>query len=130
MKAKSSTILRQAQDQTARKNNVSKAVFCQIWLTVGSKDEADKIANTLLVKHLIACARQIPVESYFWWKGRKEHSKEVLLQMESRNDLFNQIEKEVTKLHSYDTFVLESTTVDKISKSASDWLLKELADEA
>jgi periplasmic divalent cation tolerance protein len=100
--------------------------FCQIWLTVGSKEEADKIANTLLVKHLVACVRQIPVSSDYWWKGKINHSDEVLLQMESREDLFEQVEKEVAKLHTYDTFVLESTPISIISKSAGAWLKSEL----
>jgi len=63
----------------------------------------------------------MPVSSDFRWKAKIEHSDEVLLQMESREDLFEQVEKEVAKLHSYDTFVLESTPVDKISKKAEKW---------
>jgi periplasmic divalent cation tolerance protein len=108
---------------------VSDSKFCQIWLTVGNRTEADKIANALLVKHLVACVRQVPVESDFWWQGKKDHSKEILLQMESRQDLFEQIEKEVAKLHNYGTFVLESTPVRQISKSAAQWLSEELQSE-
>lgn len=100
--------------------------FCQLWLTVGSKEEADKIANTLLVKHLVACVRQIQLNSDFRWRGKIESSKEMLLQMESREGLFTQVEAEVAKLHSYDTFVLEATPVSKISKSAKNWLKSEL----
>jgi len=65
--------------------------FCQLWLTVGSKEEADKIANTLLVKHLVACVRQIPVSSDFLRQGKQEHSDEVLLQMESALELFDEV---------------------------------------
>ncbi|MBI2285614.1 divalent-cation tolerance protein CutA [Candidatus Saccharibacteria bacterium] len=100
--------------------------YYQLWLTVGSKEEADKIANTLLFKHLVACVRQIPVSSDFWWKGKIDHSNEILLQMESREDLFSQVEMEVAKLHSYSTFVLETTPVSAISKSAEKWLKSEL----
>ena len=100
--------------------------FCQLWLTVGSKKEADKIANTLLVKHLVACVRQMPVSSDFWWHGKQEHSEEVLLQMESALELFDAVEKEVAKLHRYDTFVLEATPVSQISQSAANWLKTEL----
>ncbi len=117
--------------------------FCQLWLTCADKKEADKIANTLLVKHLVACVRQMPVSSDFWWKGEAEysgaesfeasakedkieHTKEVLLLMESREDLFGQVEAKVAKLHSYNTFVLEATPISKISKKAAAWLKREL----
>jgi uncharacterized protein involved in tolerance to divalent cations len=46
--------------------------------------------------------------------------------MDSRLDLFDQIESEVAKLHSYDTFVLTSVPVTKISKKALAWMEKEL----
>jgi periplasmic divalent cation tolerance protein len=100
--------------------------LCQVWLTCADKKEADKITNALLVKHLVACVRQIPTTSDYHWRGKIEHSDEVLLQMESRLENFNQIEAEVKKLHSYDTFVLEATPVSQISKKAEVWLEKEL----
>lgn len=103
-----------------------KANFCQLWLTCKDKAEADKIGNTLLVKHLVACVRQMPVSSNFWWQGKMNHSEEVLLQMESQTENFAKIEAEVAKLHSYSTFVLEATAVSHISKSAAKWLAEEL----
>ena len=48
------------------------------------------------------------------------------MMMESRADLFDEVEAEVAKLHSYDTFVLEATPVTAISKSAAAWLKREL----
>lgn len=102
------------------------ASFCQLWLTVGSKAEADKIGNALLVKHLVTCVRQIPVSSNFRWQSKIEHSDEILLQMESSMELFDQVEKEVAKLHTYDTFVFEAAPITKISKSSEKWLKSEL----
>lgn len=48
--------------------------------------------------------------------------------MESREDLFTQVEAEIAILHSYDTFVLEATPISRMSKSAKTWLEKELSD--
>ncbi len=96
--------------------------FCQLWLTCADKKEADNVTNALLVNHLIACARQMPITSDYWWQGKIESSKEVMLVMESRLDLFDEVEREVAKLHSYDAFVLEAVPVEKISKGAAKWL--------
>jgi periplasmic divalent cation tolerance protein len=101
--------------------------YCQLWLTCKDKAEADKIANTLLVKQLIACARQVPVKSDYRWQGKIDSSKEVLLMMEGRLDLFDEVEAAVSKLHSYDTFVLTATPVTKISKKAERWLADEFS---
>jgi len=99
--------------------------FCQLWLTCKDKEEASKIANTLLVKHLVACVHKIPISSEFCWKGKIKSNDEILLVMESREDLFDEVEREVAKLHSYDTFVLEAVPISKISQKAEDWLKKE-----
>ena len=100
--------------------------FCQLWLTCADKKEADKIANTLLVKHLIACAKQVPVSADYWWQGKIEHGEEILLIMEGKLELFDRIETEVKKLHSYETFVLEAVPVLKVSKKAEQWLSGEI----
>lgn len=92
------------------------------YLTCADKTEADKIASVLLDKHLIACAKQIPVSSNFLWKGEIDHNDEVLLIMDSREDLFEQVEAEVAKLHSYETFVLQAITILKTSVAAVQWL--------
>lgn len=96
--------------------------FCQLWLTCKDKAEANKVAKLLLDKKLVACAKQVSVSSDFIWKSKIESGKEVLVLMESREDLFGEIEKEVARLHSYDTFVLQAARITKISKKAAKWL--------
>jgi periplasmic divalent cation tolerance protein len=100
--------------------------YCQLWLTCADKKEAKKIANTLLVKHLITCAKMWSVDSSFRWQGKIEPNDEVLLMMDSRSDLFEIIEVEIAKIHSYDTFVMQATPVTGVSKDAKKWLKEEL----
>lgn len=96
--------------------------FCQLWLTCKDAAEADMISTHLLDKKLIACAKQVPAKSKFHWQGKIEQSEEVILIMDSRTDLFDDIEAEITKLHSYETFVLQAILVIKVSKEAEKWL--------
>lgn len=102
------------------------ANFCQVWLTCAVEKEADAIIATLLQIHLVACAKKIPVRADFIWEGSVEHNDEILVIMESREDLFEQIEAEVAKIHSYETFVLQAIPMTKISKKAQDWLTDSL----
>ena len=72
-------------------------------ITSDSEQEAKTIIEKLLKNRLIACGNLIgPISSSFWWKDRIETSKEYLILLKSRNDLFNKIEKEVLRLHSYE----------------------------
>lgn len=105
---------------------MNKTTFCQLWLTCANTVEADTIAQALLDDHLVACVKQTAVNSTFWDKARKESEEEVLLIMDSRQDLFEAAEDTVAKLHNYDTFVLQAIPVLAVSKRAQAWLNEEL----
>jgi len=100
--------------------------FCQLQLTCTDEKEALDVADKLLKKRLIACAKQMPITSDFHWQGKIEHAEEVFLVMESKLDFFKKVEAEVSKLHSYDTFVLEAIPIAKVSKEARNWMENEL----
>jgi periplasmic divalent cation tolerance protein len=108
------------------RDKMSSMNYCILYLTCDNESESQKIANALLEEHLIACAKFIPINCLYWWKDKITDGTEILLVMESEQSLFDEIEKIVSSLHSYDTFVLESTPVTKISKKARDWLKTEL----
>jgi periplasmic divalent cation tolerance protein len=72
-------------------------------VTAPSKQEAEKIAQHLLDKRLIACANIIgPVSSVFHWSGKTEHAEEYLILLKSRKDLFEKLSETVKALHSYE----------------------------
>ena len=105
---------------------MAKADFCYLYLTCTNTVEAGEISDALLEKHLVMCSKQLPVDSRFHWKGNIDHNSEILLLMNSRMDLFDEVEAEVAKLHSYETFVLEAIPISKVSKAAEKWMQESL----
>lgn len=93
-----------------------------LFLACADDKEAERISQSLLKKHLIVCAKKTPVSSAFFWQGKIDKANEVLLVMESVEEKYEEIEKEVRKLHSYETFVLSAIPVIKYSKGAEGWL--------
>ena len=100
--------------------------ICILYLTCVSSEEADKISRILLEKKLIVCAKRFPVESSFLWEGKIDKAEEVLLIMDSIEENFERIKKEVAKIHSYKTFVLFSTPVNQTTDEVNHWMKKEL----
>lgn len=96
--------------------------YCYFNVTCQNATEATKIARLLLDKKLVVCAKQIPTSSDYWWDGNIEHANEIMLTMESREDLFDAVESELQQAHSYETFVLEMISVKRVSAKAQKWM--------
>lgn len=100
--------------------------YVELVLSCGSWQEAQKIADSLLEKKLVACVEFFETKSQYWWQGGRESANEVKMIMHSAEHLFEPVEAEVKKLHSYDTFVLQALPVSHVSQDAVRWLNKEL----
>ena len=73
-----------------------------VLVTAKDNKEAAKIAQDLLTSRLIACANIVGgVQSLFWWQGKIDASKEVLLILKTKKVLFKKVEARVKSLHSY-----------------------------
>ncbi len=77
--------------------------FVQVLTTIGSKDEAQKIATSAVDKRLAACAQIIgPITSTYWWQGAIETAEEWLCLLKTRQDLYPDLEQDIRANHPYD----------------------------
>jgi len=79
--------------------------FRLVLVTCGSLPEARKIAGAVVEKHFAACVNILtaPVESLYTWQGKLERSREHLLLIKTTAKRLKVLEREVLRLHSYDT---------------------------
>lgn len=101
---------------------MTKTAMNLLLLTCRDQREADSITEELLNSHLIACSKSAPVKSQFFWKGDIEKAEEVLLIMESDASKFEEIERVVKKIHSYEQFVLVGFPVTQMARGVEKWL--------
>jgi periplasmic divalent cation tolerance protein len=98
--------------------------FRLVLVTCPTLSEARKISRSLLQKHLAACVNiQIsPVESIYRWKGKIETAREHLLLIKTTNRRLKSLEREVVRLHSYETPEFLVLPISSGSKSYLRWL--------
>lgn len=97
-----------------------------ILVTAKNKREAKKIAKSLLEARLIACANIVSgVESMFWWEGKVDSAKEVLLVLKTTTKNFSKCEKEILALHSYKTPEIISLPITKGNSAYLKWINQE-----
>ena len=78
-------------------------MYRAILVTAANKKEARRIAKELVNNKLAACVNIIgEVESLFWWRGKIDSAKEVLLIIKSRKDKVPKIIRLVKSIHSYE----------------------------
>ena len=75
-----------------------------VFVTCGTLTEARRIARKVVTRRLAACGNIImgPVESIYRWKGKVEKAREILMVLKTTSKCLPELEKEVTRLHSYD----------------------------
>jgi len=94
-----------------------------VFITAANKSEARKISDSLLDKRLIACANIIDgVDSYFWWKARKEKAKECLIIAKTVKPAFKGLVKVVRHIHSYETPEIIAIPIAAGSRDYLDWI--------
>ena len=76
-----------------------------VLVTCANRAEARRIAQSIVQKRLAACVNilQSPVESIYRWKGKVESAREVLLIVKTTAKHLAALEREVMRLHSYQT---------------------------
>jgi len=74
-----------------------------VMTAVGSKEEAQRIAHSLVEGGLAACVNILPqMESVYRWKGKVERAEEWLLLAKTTEQRAAEVVAEIQRLHSYE----------------------------
>lgn len=94
-----------------------------VLMTAGSREEAARLADVLVVARLAACVQILPeIESVYHWQGAVERSAEVLLLAKTTEANFAALEAMVRSLHSYETPEIIALPISASSAPYLEWL--------
>ena len=75
-----------------------------IYMTTGSKDEAERIGRALVEERLAACVNIIEgMRSMYWWEGAVQEEAETVLIAKTTAERVAALTERVKALHAYDT---------------------------
>jgi periplasmic divalent cation tolerance protein len=77
-------------------------VYVTVYITAGNEEEAERVARTVVEEKLAACVNFFPCRSVYRWKGKIEEDSEYVLICKTERGLFQQLQKRVREVHSYD----------------------------
>jgi periplasmic divalent cation tolerance protein len=97
--------------------------YIQVLTTTGSEEEAERIAAELLERRLAACVQILgPVVSRYRWRGALETAREWQCLAKSEASLYEEIERAVREVHSYEEPEILATPIAAGSQGYLDWV--------
>lgn len=94
-----------------------------VLMTAANGEEAARLADLLIGAHLAACVQILPeMESVYRWQGKIERQAEILLIAKTARSRFDELEREVRALHSYETPEIIALPIVAGSGPYLDWL--------
>jgi len=97
--------------------------YTQVVITMENKEDAERIARTLVEGRLAACVQiRGPIESTYHWKGRIETNREWQCVAKTRCSLFTEIARTVQGLHPYEVPEILATPISAANPSYLVWL--------
>jgi periplasmic divalent cation tolerance protein len=95
-----------------------------VLVTAANGEEATRLADMLVGAHLAACVQILPeMESVYRWQGKIEREAEILLIAKTTKAKFDELEREVRALHSYETPEIVAIPLVAGSTPYLKWLL-------
>ena len=73
-----------------------------IYITAPNREEAVKMARSLVESRLVACANVLDgATSLYWWEGKVQEESEVVMICKTRADLVEAVIARVGEIHPY-----------------------------
>jgi periplasmic divalent cation tolerance protein len=94
-----------------------------VLISAGNREEAGRIAETLVNKRLAACVQILPeIQSIYRWQGEVARETEVLLLAKTTRGRFDELDRAVREIHSYETPEIVALPATGISEQYLKWL--------
>jgi periplasmic divalent cation tolerance protein len=99
---------------------------CVVMTTVSNKDQAEKLARSVLEARLAACVQIQDITSYYWWDEKINRDAEQLLFLKTTVDKYQALEAHLVANHSYDTPEILRLPVEAGFEKYLGWMEKEI----
>jgi len=95
-----------------------------VYIPCGSREEAEKISETLVKERLAACANIFESSSVYEWKGKIEKTGEFVIFAKTTDKKFAKVRSMVEGMHSY-----KLPAIIKIKAEANEAYLRWVEDQ-
>ncbi|MFH1411915.1 MAG: divalent-cation tolerance protein CutA [Candidatus Omnitrophota bacterium] len=100
--------------------------ICLVYVPVPGKEEAERIAETIVAMRLAACVNiSSGITSIYRWEGKMQKDSECVMIFKTKASLADELEDEIKKLHSYACPCVLSIPVHRVNEEYKKWVNEE-----
>jgi periplasmic divalent cation tolerance protein len=99
-----------------------------VWTTVGTRQFANDLAQSIVGAGLAACVQIQSVQSVYRWKGKVCNEPEYLLAIKTTDAKYAALEQHILANHSYETPEIVRLSITGGSSEYLGWLRKSVGD--
>jgi periplasmic divalent cation tolerance protein len=96
-----------------------------VYTTVGSAQDAQTMARSLVERKLVACAQISAIESVYTWDGAVQQSPEWRLLFKTTADRYPQVESAILAGHPYELPAVCAVAYEQCHEPFANWVRAE-----
>lgn len=97
--------------------------YLVVLVTCPNRRVATQLATRIVRARLAACVNIIPgIDSIFWWEGKVDRAREVLLLIKTTARRFESLRRAITRHHPYDVPEILALPIVKSHQPYAQWV--------
>jgi len=93
-----------------------------VFTTVAERDDARRIARTLVERGLVACAQISEIESVYTWGGTLQQAPEFRLLLKTTAAGYAAVETAIREMHPYELPAIHAVALDPVYPPYAAWV--------
>jgi periplasmic divalent cation tolerance protein len=110
------------QEATELKDRTAPVNLIAVITTVGSVEDARKLATALVERQLAACAQISQIESVYRWKGAIQHEPEFRVLFKTTAARYQDVEEAIRALHPYELPAIHAFAIEHVYAPYGAWV--------
>jgi len=96
-----------------------------VFTTLGSLDDARRLARAIIERKLAACAQLSSIESFYVWKGALQNEPEVRVLFKTTDACYAALEAAIVELHPYELPAIHAVEMGAVHAPYAQWIIDE-----
>ena len=93
-----------------------------VYTTVGSREVARAIAESLVRRGLAACAQISQIESFYAWNGTIENEAEFRVLLKTVEARYDAVDAAIRELHPYELPAIHAVAFERVYPPYAQWI--------